>query len=320
MKMKQILNKLFLFGILGSFVLLYSCGGDDPEEPTIDPPSLSISVTGGELNAAQDELIVDQGSELTFTVSITAPGGFNTFRLTQTSGNPVVINEQTRNDIGVDAGTPDVTVTVPPFSYTSGDVAELTFTVADDSNPSQSTDAVVAVTINARPAEVRTAVLLAAPTGDNTSQTFYSVGENRTYSNGDVTGTAAAVSQNIDFGYYYGATANASISSPNDYPTAIYDLAAAGWGTRNITSLVKGAITSSAYAELSSVASVETALSGVDFTSAPETVTGLVADDIIAFKTAGDVEGFIKVVSITGTDGSNGRIELELILAQEAAN
>ena len=313
MKMKQILNKLFLFGILGSFVLLYSCGGDDPEEPTIDPPSISFTVTGGTANADLTEVSAQVGTPVEWDFTVGAPGGFNTFRI---EGLAQTV-EFTRNDLNLDAGATTATIDVTT-EFTSAGTATLTLTAVDEGD--QSTVATVLVTVTSAPAEVRTAVLLAAPTGDNTSQTFYSVGENRTYSNGDVTGTAAAVSQNIDFGYYYGATANASISSPNDYPTAIYDLAAAGWGTRNITSLVKGAITSSAYAELSSVASVETALSGVDFTSAPETVTGLVADDIIAFKTAGDVEGFIKVVSITGTDGSNGRIELELILAQEAAN
>ena len=86
------------------------------------------------------------------------------------------------------------------------------------------------------------AVLLAAPVGQNpgerTSDTFFSTETGLTYSVEDVVnGTGGISSADIDFGYYFGATNEASIASPSDYPSNVYDLGASGanWGTLNAT-------------------------------------------------------------------------------------
>ena len=61
MKMKQILNKLFLFGILGSFVFLYSCGDDDTEDPVIDPPTIALAAAtnGTIVDATADPIVIN---------------------------------------------------------------------------------------------------------------------------------------------------------------------------------------------------------------------------------------------------------------------
>ena len=50
-------------------------------------------------------------------------------------------------------------------------------------------------------------------------------------------------------------------------------------------------------------------------TDANGTVTNLSANDILMFKTVDNVQGLIHVSAITGTDGSDGMIELEMKLA-----
>jgi hypothetical protein len=64
-----------------------------------------------------------------------------------------------------------------------------------------------------------------------------------------------------------------------------------------------------------SVSDIETALAGVDVTDANGTITNLSANDILMFKTVDNVQGLIHVSTITGTDGSDGMIELEMKLA-----
>ena len=153
--------------------------------------------------------------------------------------------------------------------------------------------------------------MLYAPLGDSSSQTFYSIGKNQTYSLSDVVSTTDPVSASIDFGYYYGSTDNAALASPAEY--TIYDLSA--WGSQNATTLAVTTITSAEYLEMVTVSDIETAIAGVDVTDANGTVTNLSANDILMFKTVDNVQGLIHVSAITGTDGSDGMIELEMKLA-----
>ena len=317
--MKNLINNLFLFGLLGSIVFLYSCNGgdDEPVVMTPDPPSISLSVEGGTLSADQSMLTVEAGSSLTFSATVTAPGGFNRFFLVE-NNNTDPSADFSRRDLSLDAGATTAQISLNPFSYPTAGNALLTFTAVDDEG--QTTEAVVNVTITSQPAEVRSQTLLAAPLGDNSSKTFYSVSNDALYSNNDVTGTADPLSAAIDFGYYYGASENASLASPSSYPTSIYDLTAIGWGTLNTTALATTTISASTFAELSSVADVEGQLENVDFSTAPALVTNLSEGDVLAFSTAGGVQGLIRVVTITGTFNAGDNIELELILAQEAGN
>ena len=60
---------------------------------------------------------------------------------------------------------------------------------------------------------------------------------------------------------------------------------------------------------------LETAISGVDLSNANGTVTNLSEGDILMFNTVNDVQGLIHVNEISGADGSDGMIELEIKLA-----
>ncbi|MGB3466582.1 MAG: hypothetical protein WBA74_14980 [Cyclobacteriaceae bacterium] len=308
--MKQILNKLFLFGILGSFVLLYSCGDDDTEI-VLDPPTIDFTiVSGATVNDDKTEVTGTAGEEIVWNFTVTAPSGFNTFRIEGLANQ----FERSREDLDLEEGATVANINGIVTTFSSSTTATLTLTAVSEDN--QVTTASVLVIIESAPAEVRTAVLLAAPLGNDESETFYSVSEARTYSNSDVLTTAANISGNIDFGYYYGQTSNASLSSPSGYPSNIYDLSP--WGTRNSTAMVLNPITSAEYLELDQVSEVQAELDDVDFAGAATTLTNLAVGDIVAIRTAGSMEGFVRVVSVTGTDGADGRVELEMILNKEA--
>ena len=81
------------------------------------------------------------------------------------------------------------------------------------------------------------AVLLEAPLGDRTSKTFFNSKNGMTYTVQEVIDGNDISSADIDFGYYYGQTNEASIASPNDYPTNIQDLTSSGanWSALNAT-------------------------------------------------------------------------------------
>ena len=63
------------------------------------------------------------------------------------------------------------------------------------------------------------------------------------------------------------------------------------------------------------VSDLEVAISGVDLNNANGTVTNLAEGDILMFKTVEDIQGLIHVITISGTDGSDGMIEIEIKLA-----
>ena len=63
------------------------------------------------------------------------------------------------------------------------------------------------------------------------------------------------------------------------------------------------------------VSDLEVAISDIDLSNANGTVTNLSEGDILIFKTVEDIQGLINVSAISGTDGSDGMIEIEIKLA-----
>ncbi len=165
-----------------------------------------------------------------------------------------------------------------------------------------------------------TAKLLYAPTGDMNSKTFFSSMDGMLYSYNDVTGTADPVSADIDFGYFYGATSGASLISPdedlwsNPVPAGVgYDMSA--WGTRNATEFKTSAMTAAEFDAIMVNQDFTVTSEFDEFGTSPDNpkrVTSLAAGDVIAFKTAGEMYGLIKVVSVAPGAGTTGYIEIEV--------
>lgn len=333
MKMKNLLNKLFLFGILGSFVLLYSCGGDDTEEPAPTPPSLNIAVTGGTLNADQTELTANLGTLLNFTVTVTAPGGFNTFVLTQ-GGTNQEINRQSRADLNLDAGTTTAVITVPPFSFTAGQTATLEFLGVDDAG--LETTATVTVTLVGTTANRLTAQLLFVPSSDGgtvqDSKTFFSstvaIDDENVFSVDDVqTDNVAINSIDIDFGFFQGlaGSANSSeinLASPSNY--AAYDLTALGWTNLNETTMKLTTLDASAFNETTTVEQISAAFDAVAGDGSAN-LANLAVGNVIAMRTDADKDGGSKLLLVLIKDqidaNNNGEfddvgdyVELEVLI------
>lgn len=313
--MKKLLqNKSLLY--IAALIYLASCGNDEGE-PTVAAPSVTITATTGDGSTLADAGEVQATDSVMFSVSITAPGGFNTLDI---SGSvSLSIN---RNDLGLDAGVTQVDgVTFKVFTTVNdeGAIASIVAEAIDETGQTGEA-ANFSFSIIAPPspdAEVLSEILIAPPLGDGSSQTFFSIGDDTSYSHNDVTGTADPISSTIDLGYYYGATDLASLAAPSAYPASVFDISA--WTTRRATEIEETMLTVEEFMALQSVDDVSTALGGVTF-GGNNIVTDLSAGDILAFRTVDTepVTGFIHVVAITGTDGANDSIELDFILNQEA--
>ncbi len=159
------------------------------------------------------------------------------------------------------------------------------------------------------------AFLLAAPTGDQTSETFFSTTTGELYSYDEVTSTSENISQWIDFGYYYGATAGGTIASPDSWPAdAVLYSGLAAWSTRNNTDFRSTNLT---VADFDAIAvgqgdDIEAEFeAGTDFANTGR-ANPVAEEDIIAFTTADGRFGLIKVLEIVGTTGSNDGIRIEV--------
>jgi len=150
------------------------------------------------------------------------------------------------------------------------------------------------------------AVLLAAPIGqtpgERTSDTFFSAGTGMTYSVEDVVnGTDGISSDDIDFGYYYGATNEASLAAPATYPSNIYDLGSTGanWSTLNETIFrpVAEGFTPESFDAVNVnqafLLAQEFEVAGAD--NETQEITELAVDDIYAFQTADGRFGILVV-------------------------
>ena len=303
--MKKISKKIITIFSVSGVMVFYACNENEVIPTVVPDLNISISATtsdgvtlinGGEVNLLDTFSII---------VSISAEVGFNTLNV---SGN--VTSTVNRNDLNLASGTKDVDIT---FNISSGSLGEgnIDFEAVDEEGNTATTS--FSFVVVSPKAKIQTAVILYAPLGDLSSETFYSILNNETYSRNEVESTADPISTSIDFGYYYGASDNASLASPAEYP--IYNLTDAGWMTRNATILSTTAITSAEYLEMVTVSDLEAAISDIDLSNANGTVTNLSEGDILIFKTVEDIQGLINVSAISGTNGSDGMIEIEIKLA-----
>lgn len=310
--MKRLLEKLSLGLMLSALIVTVSCGDDEETTPTVTLPSISavLHVNGTSASTAQP------GDSVSFSLAATAEGGIN--RVVALQGGSTIL-DQSRDDLGFDAGqtsgTIEGTITPNPSTTDVGNTWTFMFVLVDEiGQKSDTTSVSLEITAPDSPdAKVQTAKLLYPPTGDGNSQTFYAIAENKIYTHSDVTGTAEAVSPNIDLGYYYGGSDFASLSAISEYPSSVFDVSA--WGTKNATKIIETSISVETYTGLTTVSDVETEFASVDFTSEDGITADLAVGDVLAFETVGGLQGLIYVSALEAGSDSNDFIELEFILA-----
>lgn len=156
-------------------------------------------------------------------------------------------------------------------------------------------------------AEVKayTAKLLAAPLADGSSETFISLLDGEVYK----INQGEEYVDLWDFGYYYGATNNASLSSTADYPSSIINIPEVANTTDELNNTYF-AISTKTSADFDNI----NVAGDLNFISQPasETITGLSQGDIIEFVDDYGKKGMIRVVEVKGTDGSSDYIEIDI--------
>lgn len=316
--MKKLLNQLILFSAIGGTLFLASCGSDDPE-PVIDGPTISAELTSGQ-TVNNGIIEASSGAVLSFDVDISAPGGFNTLRVTNSTTGDVV-TEINRNDLGLDAGVivvPTITTSLTLPSVSSNTFIDIEFLVVDDNNATASEN--ITVEILAQPnVDIYDAFLLAAPLGDGSSDTFFSTNNGVLYSDDDVLNSSNNLSANIDFGYYYGATNLASIASIEAYPTNVVNVDA--WNVQNATMFRTSTMTEADFDAIGEFDADDLAAEYEVASAEAGQKNQLSAGTILAFKTdatkdGGSKFGLLKVVSVSGTDGQGDGINIEVKVAK----
>jgi hypothetical protein len=304
--MNRFLNYFLSMTMIAALLAVTSCG-EDPIEEAIDAPSITLDgVAVGE----ESETTVDVGEEVAFNVVVNAPGRFNTLLVERTMADGTTVTDTT---VSRD-NTVQNSITFP-FSYTptaeeEGETVVFDFTAVDEDG--RENTYTYTVMVNEQEVVSYNAILLAAPTEDQTNEVWFSTSTGQRYSTEEVNTTTENLSSQIDFGYRFGPSAGATLASPAAYPTE-GNQNMTGWSTLNETMLrrVSTGVTEEQFLEMgTSAAAIETAYEGGTAGANPQRLAGLQEGEVLAFMTdadkgAGSQMGLIYVEEINlGADGS----------------
>ena len=302
--MNKFLYSFLSLFLLASLVVVTSCGTDEDEALANRP---AIEITGID---DPSRATVAAGEQIAFTVNVNAPGGFNVLRVTKAvgaTGTPVMIDEVSRP-----AGQPTNTFTYN-FEYTpTAEEANQTlyfdFQVVDDAGLDNTREFILEVT--EPELVVYEEELLFAPLANNASKTWFSTSTGEAYTSAEVNTTQQTISDLIDFGYFYGATREATIASVANFPISAGQDA---WTVKHDTKVKKTSLPASAFFEATSAATIQQAFDNAQFGSNEGQATNLTEGSVIAFMTdpdspGGSRYGLIHVSSITAGAGTEGRV------------
>ena len=305
--MKKIIQKLLTLTILASTTLLFNCGGD--EEEVFDIPTISFSGSlenGGSIAA---------GESFTLTVTVFADGGFNTLRLDGISINGKTELNRNDSELTISADNKTATLNFNLEAPSETGTIEADFEAVDDKN--QIGTATYSITVTSPAARSYSATLLYAPLGDRTGKNFFASSTGTTYSGADVTSTTTSISPLIDFGYYYGASNQASIASPKAFESTVFASQVQNWGTLNETKLRSTTLNAAAFNEVTTWAGLDAAFAAG--TTEAGVKSALTVGTVIAFETVAGKRGLVLVKAISGTFNQNDNISID-VKVQETAN
>lgn len=304
---KTFLNSLAVL-VLAGLMVFQSCSTTEVSEPIVVVSSVSDGWDG-----ATNTFTGEVGDTLELSISVTADGIFNTLRITK-DGSTLL--EESRTEEGQTSYT-----TTYKYGLMSDEVGDsIVLTIAGIDDEAKSTEETVSIKTIAKaiPVVSYTARLMYAPTGDLMSKTFFSSDNGDTYSRDDVESTTESVSPLIDFGYYFGNTAKATIVSPASYPSAIYDLSS--WGTVNDTKLKLTEMPVDHFTSIADNDDIMEHWAMTDMSDADGDVIDLAVDNLVAFEldaAKGSKKGFFLVKAITGTFNSGDYIEIDVVIEGE---
>ena len=314
--MNKLSNYLLLFFISAGFLFLASCGEDG--EPIIGETGSTI--TGFQVSGTDtDTLEVERNQSVTVSVGYDLDD--NTTGVTLRS----LIGDSVLQELPISSTSPNpiqTNFTVP--SDAEGEITVEYQLRSEDETVLAREDFIIVVDIRTE-AEVYRTILLDAPLGDRSSETFFSATSGEAYTLQEVIDeTDDITSDSIHFGYYYLTSTGASIASPAEYRDDIYDLGSDGanWGTLNET-LFRKVSNLSAEGFDGIVLSDDVAdqfETQADASTESGTITQLAVDEVYAFSfTEGDETrfGVFRVDEINAGDGEDDSITLTVKVARD---
>ena len=324
--MKHLFKNLLLLTTIGSFVFLFSCGEDDPEDDVFGAPSLSVT-------AAKSTFLLDD--TIAFNVTYDVPGelgGFN-YSFSATDGTETAsFSKQflSPTDLGLDGSETSGTFVFKPFNnemiselglmvggedYSlAGKSVTFKFELANAAD-TQLDSLEVSFSVEAG-IETHTETLLGGPL-NATLGSFYDSVLDSVYS---ATNAFQVASQpNIDLVFWFGTTSQYAIGATDDATaeTAFESQAGiilANLATRNETRFKL--LDAGSDDDFDAVASESDllALTGETGITATSVIT-LAVDAVFAFRLDSDRDskiGAAKVVAVSGDSGETRAITIQV--------
>lgn len=293
--------------------LLAACGTTDNPTPQKTAPTIALRTTGTGVTTITP--VVTPGTRM--TVAFTANKGSNNLNnvrvrvyggLTLTGSYASLANgTKTVPTASTATFNDSVVVSIPATPLDP----KVTIIVSDGISSSDS--------IVIRPTGIATfrAVRLFTPLSDNTARCFLATTTNQTYT--PLQGNAAgglAIARTVDVGYFYGATLNATLVTPNLFTENLgFSPSYRGnldWLQRNATQFKA---TTAAYASLTTKADLKAAFdNGTDAASSTNQFSryvNLSVGNLVAFKTQAGRHAVAEVKGLNRTTGTGGYIELD---------
>jgi hypothetical protein len=310
--MKKLFFNIFL--LIGSFSLLFlvSCNDDDDVIIINEGPEINIQVNGGDIDGPHTAGL---GQTIVLNLDITDDDGVDSVVVRQFVGTTQV-TEATQviypSAVGGTTVTQNVEITLVDVDVDDEVRIEIT---AYDVQGNSRTETII---VNVSAIGSYTTVLLYAPLADETSESFLNTSTGQTYSVNDVMTDNNPVSAQVDLGYYYGATNNASLASPQQiHNLGIYDLSA--WNTLNTTQLRRTTISETEFLENEgNVEFISGAFGTAQAEGGGQQVSNLQVGDVVAFQLSegqGNRTGLIRVSNIEPGDGVGNFIEIDVLVS-----
>ncbi len=244
------------------------------------------------------------GTEVTLEFSVITDENIETIEL-QKNGGQIDLKEENFNSKTSDTYTYKDTLAKSNEAGTSLSM-ELIVTDSKDNNKTHSFSIYVKeADAPAGPIKSFTAILMGAQDNADYGSALDAYNNNVYFISGDEDKNN---SSDIDLLYYYGGSNYATIVAPDDETVTggSNDFTwTDDWGTKNPTRFMTSDVTVSEFDNMDDDSEIST-LSGMDKSK----ITNLSIDDIIAFKTANEKKGLIKVVDLD--ENSSGTIKIDV--------
>ena len=162
----KIFKKIIIISSLFGLILFYGCSEDEVIEEVAASIDISLSAKTSDGTTLVDGGNVTAADSFQIVISITAEAGFNTLNI---SGD-IASSAINRNDLELASGTTDAELTLTVSTSNSLGDGSIDFEAVDEEG--NTATASFSFVVVSPAAKIQTAVMLYAPLGDSSSQTF----------------------------------------------------------------------------------------------------------------------------------------------------